>query len=105
MAASFSQPATTASAPPSSGGGGGSSTVSVEIRCTCGKTVPVFYGDTPKYGSGTSSSCSSNSVSSKSFQAGDKMWLVDDGENGVASVTVAPSIRTIEVGCTSITAR
>ncbi|OGQ10478.1 MAG: hypothetical protein A2138_04785 [Deltaproteobacteria bacterium RBG_16_71_12] len=85
--------------------GGGAATVSVQIRCTCGKTVPVFYGDKPKYGSGTRSSCSSNSVSSKTFGVGDMMWLIDDSENGLGSVSVSSATRTIEVGCTSISAR
>ncbi|MBI1946275.1 MAG: hypothetical protein HYS27_11290 [Deltaproteobacteria bacterium] len=91
------------SSAPAAGGGGGP--VSVQIRCTCSKTVPVFYGDKPKYGSGTRSSCSSNSVSSKSFGVGDMMWLIDESENGLGSVTVSSSTRTIEVGCTSISAR
>lgn len=104
--ASFSKPATAGGAPSSaSASGGGSTTVSVQIRCTCGKTVPVFYGDKPKYGSGTKSSCSSNSVSSKSFGVGDMMWLIDESENGLGSVTVSSSTRNIEVSCTSISAR
>ena len=106
--ASFSKPsgggASSASASGSSDGGGGG-TVSVQIRCTCGKTVPVFYGDKPKYGSGTKSSCSSNSVSSKTFQTGDMMWLIDESENGLGSVTVSSATRNIEVSCTSISAR
>ena len=35
--------------------------VSVTIRSACSKTVKVFYGDKPKFGSGTYSSISSNS--------------------------------------------
>lgn len=91
----------------SSGGSSGSSgsssgPVSVTIRGTCPRTVPVFYGDKPKYGSGTSSSVSSNSVSSHSFRVGDMMWVTDDSGNGLASVTISQSTRTLEVGCTSI---
>src|SRR5690242_5969447 len=37
----------------------------VEIHSDCGKTLPVFYGDKPKFGSGTKSQVSSNSTSSQ----------------------------------------
>lgn len=106
MDASFARP--TASPPSAASSGassGGAGTVSVQIRCTCGRTVPVFFGDKPKFGSGTKSSCSSNSVSSKSFQDGDMMWLIDGSENGLGNVTVSLSTRNIEVSCTSISAR
>jgi hypothetical protein len=71
--------------------------VSVTIRSACSQTVRVFYGDKPKFGSGTYSSISSNSVQSKSFQAGDMVWIVDGSDNGVASVTVTDRTREIEV--------
>ena len=63
-----------------------SSSVSVTIRSQCTKTVRVFYGDKPKYGSGTTSSVSSNSVSSHTFRAGDQMWIVDDQDNGIGNL-------------------
>ena len=77
------------------------------IRSSCSKTVPVFYGDKPKYGSGTTSSVSSNSVSSKSFRVGDMMWVLDSSGNGADSVTISESTRTLEIGasCTSISSR
>lgn len=79
--------------------------VSVTIRSRCGSTVRVFYGDKPKFGSGTSSTISSNSVQSKSFRAGDMMWVVDDRDNGLSSTTISQSTREIEVGCTGLHAR
>jgi len=98
--------------PPSSGGGGGGAPapagpVSVTIRSSCPSTVRVFYGDKPKYGSGTTSSISSNSVNSHSFQPGDMFWIVDASDNGVASVTVDDRIGTIEINgnCTSMSTR
>ena len=95
----------------SSGSSGSSSSpsgpVSVTIRSSCSKTVAVFYGKTPKFGSGTTSSVSSNSVSSKSFREGDMMWVVDQSGNGLDSVTISQSTRTLEItsGCTSISSR
>jgi hypothetical protein len=73
------------------------STVSVDIRSDCPKTVKVFYGEKPKFGSGTYSSVESNSVSSHQFGSGDMFWIVDDSQNGVASVTAKPGMSEIKV--------
>lgn len=84
----------------SSGGSsssGSSGPVSVTIRSSCPRTVPVFYGNKPKYGSGTSSSVSTNSVSSHSFREGDMMWVTDDSGNGLDGFTVTRGTRTIEI--------
>jgi hypothetical protein len=84
-----------------------SSPVSVTIRSSCRRTVPVFYGHKPKYGSGTTSSVSTNSVSSHTFSVGDMMWVLDDGGNGVGSVTISQSTRSLEIdsSCTRISSR
>lgn len=84
-----------------------SSPVSVNIRNSCGKTVKVFFGQKPKFGSGTYSSASSNSVSSHSFRPGDLFWIVDDNENGVASVAVEPGTKEIEIrgACSELASR
>lgn len=84
-----------------------SSPVSVTIRSSCRRTVPVFYGDKPKYGSGTKSSVSFNSVSSHTFRVGDMMWVLDDGGNGLGSVTISQGTRTIEIdsSCAGLSSR
>jgi hypothetical protein len=101
-APSFDAPASSKPAPAPAG----PKIVSVSIRSACSKTVKVFYGDKPKYGSGTTSSVSSNSVSSKQMQAGDMIWVVDDRDNGLGSVTIGETTRGVEIGsdCTSIRA-
>ena len=84
----------------SSGGsssGGSSGPVSVTIRSSCSKTVKVFYGSNPKFGSGTQSSISSNSVQSHSFRVGDMFWVTDESSNGLDSVTVSECTRGIEI--------
>jgi hypothetical protein len=85
----------------------GPTTVSVTIRSSCAKTVKVFYGDKPRFSSGTESSVSSNSVSSKTFQEGDMMWVLDDRGEGVGSATISASTRNIEINssCTGLSAR
>jgi len=85
----------------------GPTTVSVTIRSACSKTVSVFYGDKPKFSSGTTSSISSNSVQSKTFQDGDLMWVLDDRGEPAGSVTITNATRNIEIGsgCTSISGR
>jgi hypothetical protein len=108
MYASFSKPGDNRSSGSSSSSAAAAShdgPVSVTIRSRCGQTVRVFYGDKPKYGSGTNSTISSNSVQSKSFRAGDQMWIIDDHENGLSSTRVSASTREIEVGCTGLSAR
>jgi hypothetical protein len=103
--AASASPSSSRGASPSSSSS--SSTVSVTIRSSCSRTVAVFYGDKPKYGSGTTSSVSSNSVSSHTFRVGDMMWVLDNGGNGAGSVTISPSTRTIEIlsSCTGMSSR
>lgn len=96
--------------PPPAGGGGApppSGPVHVTIRSQCPDTVKVFYGDKPKFGSGTLSSISSNSVNSHTFQPGDMFWIVDGSENGITSTTVDERTDTIEINrdCASFTIR
>lgn len=81
--------------------------VSVTIRSACSQTVKVFYGNKPKFGSGTYSSISSNSVQSHTFRPGDMFWIVDDSQNGLGSTSIGPSTRELEISssCTSINAR
>lgn len=90
-----------------SSGGGSSGPVSVTIRSSCGRTVPVFYGQKPKFGSGTQSSISSNSVQSKSFRVGDMFWVTDASGNGLDGVTVSERTRTLEIdaSCSRIVER
>lgn len=89
------------SAPPSASPGAPSSApagpVSVTLRSDCAKTVNVFFGKKPKFGSGTYSTIESNSVSNHSFQPGDMMWIVDGDQNGIASATVSPTTSEIDV--------
>jgi hypothetical protein len=99
--------------PRARGGGGDGSTggfsgpVSVTIRSSCGRTVPVFYGQKPKFGSGTQSSISTNSVQSHSFRPGDMFWVTDASGNGLDGVTVTERTRTLEIdsSCSRISER
>lgn len=79
--------------------------VSVSIKNTCGKTVKVFYGKKPKFGSGTYSSLGSNTRTSKSFRPGDMIWVVDDSQNGLGGATISETTRDVELTCTGVIAR
>jgi hypothetical protein len=81
--------------------------VSASIRSQCKKTVKVFYGKDPKFGSGTHSSVSSNSVSSHSFSPGEMFWVTDDSDRGLGSVTPSANAHNIEIGadCASVSLR
>jgi len=80
----------------------------VEIRSECSKTVPVFYGEKPKFGSGTRSTVSSNSTSSQGRKADGTLtvWIIDESENGIASARVTPETRRVVIdrSCTGIRA-
>lgn len=91
------KPASGGSSGSTSGSSSSSGPVSVTIRSSCPQTARVFYGSKPKFGSGTTSSISSNSVNSHSFQSGDMMWVVDESDNGLGSVTVSSSTHEIEI--------
>ena len=101
---------------PSSGGAAPSSSpapapqstyVSATLRNTCPNTVKLFFGDKPKYGSGTSSSLGANTSRSVSGNTGDMIWITDDSGNGISSISLSPSVRTIEItgSCSGFTAR
>lgn len=104
---SSSFPEATPAAASTQAGPAAPSSVSVTIRSACSQTVKVFFGEKPKFGSGTYSSISSNSVQSHSFRPGDMLWIVDESENGISSTSVSASTRELEIGsgCTSINAR
>lgn len=88
-----------------SSGAAAPNSVSITLRNTCRSSVDVFFGDKPKFGSGTYSNLSPNTSTSKSLRPGDMIWIVDDSQNGVSSITVSASTRTVEVtsGCTGLT--
>lgn len=99
-------------APQGKSAGGPSSApipTSVEIHSDCTKTIPVFYGEKPKFGSGLKSSVSSNSTSSATRKSDGTLtvWIIDEHENPIASAHVGPTTRRVEIdrSCTQITAR
>ncbi|MEZ4220122.1 MAG: hypothetical protein R3B13_04265 [Polyangiaceae bacterium] len=86
-----------ASTSETSAAGSSPSTVSVTIKSSCDKTVRVFFGEKPKFGSGTYSTVSSNSRSNHTFKPGDQMWIVDDKDNGLSAASVSESTKEIEI--------
>ncbi|MBF5067094.1 hypothetical protein G6O45_28215, partial [Salmonella enterica subsp. enterica serovar Istanbul] len=75
----------------------------------CPKTTPVFYGDKPKFGSGTKSSIGSNTTTTATRKSDGTLtiWIIDEQENGISSVHVEASTRRVEIDrtCRQITAR
>lgn len=101
-AASSSSSASSPSAAPS-----GPRSVSVSLKNNCRQSVKLFFGDKPKFGSGTYSSIGSNTRSSRSLMEGDMIWIVDDSQNGLSSITVGANTRDIEIldSCTGFRVR
>lgn len=59
----------------------------LSLHNSCSKTVKLFLGKKPKWGSGTSTSLGSNTTTSYSGLPGDMIWIVDNSENGLSSLT------------------
>lgn len=98
-----SEPSPTAAPPPSAA----PTVVSITLRNTCSQTVDLFFGEKPKFGSGTYSNMSSNSSTSKSMRPGEMIWIVDKSQNGISSVTVEAGTNTVEItgDCTGFSVR
>jgi hypothetical protein len=73
--------------PTQSSGSSGPSRWSLTLHNDCRSTVKLFFGQKPKFGSGTYSSLGSNNTTSYSGNAGDMIWIVDDSQNGVSSLS------------------
>jgi hypothetical protein len=66
---------------------GGPTGFSLSLKNNCSKTVNLFLGRDPKFGSGTRTSLGSNTISSYSGGPGDMIWLVDEHDNGISSIS------------------
>jgi hypothetical protein len=88
--------------PPASRASTGAEVVSLTLHNDCPHTVRLFFGRTPKFGSGTESSISANSRESHSMRAGDMVWIVDESGNGTSSLAASPgqTNMTITRSCT-----
>lgn len=80
---------------------------SIEVHSDCPKTLPLFVGDKPKFGSGTKTSIGSNTTTTfpRKADGSASIWIIDDKENGVAQASAGPSTRRLVIGrnCTAIT--
>lgn len=88
----------------SSPGGG---TYSLSLKNECPKTVRLFFGQKPKFGSGTTSSIGANTLQSKSGSVGDLIWIVDASDNGVASYSPRAGSQSVVItsSCTGFAQR
>lgn len=84
-------------AQPAAAGGGGEASapaapavVSIDLHNDCPHDVKLFLGQDPKFGSGTHTSLESNSTESFSLKPGDMIWIEDDSENGISSMSASP---------------
>ena len=82
--------------PAAAGGGGGESApaapqvVSLTLHNDCPNDVKLFLGNDPKFGSGTHTSLESNSTTSYQMKPGDMIWIEDESENGISSMSASP---------------
>lgn len=81
-------------------GNAGGGNWSLSLKNNCKKTVKLFLGNKPKFGSGTSTSISANTITSYSGREGDLIWIVDERDNGLSSLSPRGSQRMqITEGC------
>lgn len=73
------------------GGSGGASTYSLRIHNSCSKTVVLFFGDKPKFGSGRTEHLGANNTTSYSGSAPQTVWIIDERENGLSSFVASGS--------------
>lgn len=80
---------------------------SMSLKNECRQTVKLFIGDKPKYGSGTSTSVSSNSINSYSGMGPKTYWIVDSSGNGISSYTASPGSNNVRIlsSCTGFARR
>lgn len=64
--------------------------VSIDLHNDCPNDVKLFLGNDPKFGSGTHTSLESNSTTSFQMKPGDMIWIEDDNENGISSMSASP---------------
>ncbi len=75
----------------------GPQTDSVTLHNDCSKTVKLFLGEKPKFGSGTSTTIGSNTTQSHTLGVGKMIWIVDDSENGVAQYVGQAGMHRIKI--------
>lgn len=82
---------------------------SIEVRNTCSKTVQLFLGEKPKFGSGTKTSIGSNTTTTfpRRPDGTAVVWIIDDKENGIQSAQVGVDTKKVEIGssCTDLSAK
>lgn len=88
---------------PGLGGGGGGAAAggpaidSLTLHSDCSATVKLFVGEKPKYGSGTSTSISSNATESFTVQAGKSLWIVGANDEGIAEYVGQPGTHRMKI--------
>ena len=78
--------------------------ISVTIRNECSSTVMLFFGQEPRPNSNYYTTMQGRSQSNAQMMPGDKVWIVDANQNGLAStqVDMGMSQVVIEDTCTSL---
>lgn len=100
IAANDGPPPTTTATAPSNPNDTTSVPLSIEIHSDCTDSVPLFLGDKPKFGSGTKTSISANTTTSfpRDSDGTLTIWIIDDQENGLASVHVTKRMKKVSIG-------
>lgn len=71
----------------------------ITLKNACSRTVALFVGTNPKFGSGTRSSLGANTVTSYSGTAGQQLFLVTDRDEAIAVTTPTGGSLQVTPGC------
>lgn len=71
--------------------------VSFSIKNQCRRSVYIFIGTKPKYGSGTKSKLSSNSISSRTATVGDQLCIVTERGDAIACRSVSRGMGRVNI--------
>ena len=83
------------------GSGGGAPEIdSLTLHSDCATTVKLFVGQKPKFGSGTSTSISSNATESFTVQSGKSLWIVGASDEGIAEYVGQPGTHRVKIPAT-----
>ncbi|TAL60005.1 MAG: hypothetical protein EPN85_08210 [Bacteroidetes bacterium] len=71
--------------------------VSFTLKNNSSKTVRIFIGTKPKYGSGRTTNLGGNSITSEHGTAGDQICVVDGSDNPISCQTISGSVTRIDI--------
>ncbi len=71
--------------------------VTFSLKNNSSKTVRIFIGTEPKFGSGSTHTTGGNNLSTEHGKAGDKLCIVDEQDNPISCTTISEGMGRLEI--------